>query len=48
MGTDKSADSVDPNQMLRNAVSDQCLHCLPLIQQYLNTSTGRGMDFNKL
>ena len=28
------ANSVDPDQMLQNAASDQCLHCLSLIQQY--------------
>ena len=31
--------SVDPDQMLRNAASDQGLHCLPLIQQFLHMST---------
>ena len=28
------ANSVDPDQMLQNAASDQGLHCLPLIQQF--------------
>ena len=28
------ANSVDPDQMLQNAASDQGLHCLPLIQRY--------------
>ena len=28
------ANSVDPDQMLQNAVSDQGLHCLPYTQQY--------------
>ena len=32
------ADSVDPDQMPQNAASDQGLHCLPLIQQFLHTS----------
>ena len=30
------ANSVDPDQMLHNAASDQGLHCLLLIQQYFN------------
>ena len=29
------ANCVDPDQMPQNAVSDQGLHCLPLIQQLL-------------
>ena len=32
------ANSVDPDQTPQNAASDQSLHCLPLIQQYLDTS----------
>ena len=33
--------SVDLDQMLQNAASDQGLHCLSLIRQcFLNTSTG--------
>ena len=28
------ANSVDPDQMQQNTVSDQGLHCLPLIQHY--------------
>ena len=28
------ANSVDPDQMPHNVASDQCLHCLPYIQQY--------------
>ena len=31
--------------MLQNAASDQGLHCLPLIQQYLNTSTDKLIVF---
>ena len=38
------ANSVDPDQMLQNAVSDQVLHCLLLIQQVLSTSKGSQMD----
>ena len=38
------ANSADPDQMLQNA-SDQGLHCLPLTQQYLDSSTGSKMDF---
>ena len=34
------ANSVDPDQMLQNAASDQGLHCWLLIQQFLNTLTG--------
>ena len=33
-----SANSVDPDQTLKNATSDQGLHCLPLIQQRLDTA----------
>ena len=29
------ANNVDPDQMLQSAASDQGLHCLPLVQQYL-------------
>ena len=38
------AKSVDPDQMLQNAASDPGLHCLPLIQYFLDTSTGNKMD----
>ena len=34
IGTDRLEHSVHPDQMLQNAVSDQCLHHLPLIQHY--------------
>ena len=34
------ANSVDPDEMLQNAVSNQGLHCLPLTQQYLDTILG--------
>ena len=30
--------SVDPDQTPQNAVSDQCLHCLPLCQQFYTHS----------
>ena len=33
------ANSVDLDQMPQNAASDLGLHCLPLIQQILDTST---------
>ena len=32
--------SVDPDQMLHSVSSNQGLHCLPLIQQPLDPSTG--------
>ena len=35
-----SSNSVDPDQMPQNVASDQGLHCLPLIQHFLDTSTG--------
>ena len=34
------ANSVDPDEMLQNAASHQGLHCLPLIQQFLDTTSG--------
>ena len=34
------ANSVVPDEMLQNEASDQGLHCLPLIQQYLDTTLG--------
>ena len=30
--------------MLHSEASDQCLHCLPFIQQFLDKSTGSKMD----
>ena len=33
--------------LLQNAASDQGLHCLPLIQQFLVRSTGIKMDLLK-
>ena len=35
---------VDPDQMPQNVASDQGLHCLPLIQQFLDTSTDSKID----
>ena len=34
------ANSVDPDEMLQNAASHQGLHCLPIIQQFLDTTSG--------
>ena len=42
-----SENSVDSNQMLQNAESDQGLHCLQLIQQILAALTGNIMDLFK-
>ena len=39
--------SVDPDQMLQNAASDQGLHCLPLIQQFLDKSIDSKMELFK-
>ena len=39
--------SVDPDQTPRSAASDQGLHCLPFTQHYLDTSTGRTIDFHE-
>ena len=30
--------SVDPDQIMQNMACDQVLHCLPLIQQYLDNA----------
>ena len=38
------ANSVDPDQTPHSAASDQDLHCLPLMQQILDISTGGKMD----
>ena len=38
------ADSVDPEQTSQNVVSDQGIHCLSLIKQFLDTSAGGQMD----
>ena len=34
------ANSVDPDEILQNVASHQGLHCLPLIQQFLDTTLG--------
>ena len=34
------ANSVDPDDMPQNVASHQGLKCLPLIQQFLNTTSG--------
>ena len=34
------ANSVDPDEMPQNGTSYQGLHCLPLIQQFLDTILG--------
>ena len=41
------ANSVDPDQMPQIVASDQGLHCLPFIQQFLNTSAGSENDLLK-
>ena len=40
--------SVDQDQTPQFVASDQGLHCLPYIQQYLDTSRGSTMDYNGL
>ena len=42
------ANSVDPDQMPQNVASDLGLHCLPFIQQLLDTSAVSKMDLFKL
>ena len=32
--------SVDPDNISQNVVSDQSLHCLPFVQKFSGTSTG--------
>ena len=39
------ADMVDLYQIPQNAWLDHGLHCLPFIQQFLDTSTGNKVDF---
>ena len=34
------ANSADPDETLQNAAAHQGPHCLPLIQQYLDTALG--------
>ena len=40
--TDRQAGAniVDPDEMLQNVASHQGLHCLPIIQQFLDTTSG--------
>ena len=38
--TDMPEQTVDPDEMPQNAVSHQGLHCLPLIQQFLDKTLG--------
>ena len=42
------ANSDDPYQKLQNAASDQGLHCLPLIQQFIDKSISSKVDLFKL
>ena len=42
------ADIVDPDETLQNVVSDQGLHCLPLIQQFLDTVMGSKLYWFKI
>ena len=47
--SDKQAcnNSVDPDQMLHTVTSDQGLHCLLLIQQFLDIPSGIKMNLFK-
>ena len=48
---DACANSVDPDETPQNAASHQgvhCLHCLPLIQQFLDTTSGSIVLFQIL
>ena len=36
--------NVNPNPMPQNTVSEQGLHCLPLIEEFLDSPTSSGMD----
>ena len=42
------ATSVDPDQTIQNVASDQVLHCLPLIQQFLDISAFCNMNCSKI
>ena len=45
IGTDRlEKTNVDPDQMPQNIASDQDLHCLLRIQQFLDSSAGSKMD----
>ena len=39
--------SVDPDETLQNTASHQGLHYMPLIQQFLVTSTGKKLNFSQ-
>ena len=34
------SNSVDPDETPQNAATHQSLHCLPLVQQFLDTTSG--------
>ena len=38
------ANNVDPDQMPKNVASDLSLHCLPLMDQYLDSLAGTKID----
>ena len=42
-----SANSVDSEQMLQNAASDQGLHCVQLVQQFLDMSSSSKIELFK-
>ena len=46
-GTHACANSADPDHMLQNLASDQGLHSLPLIWQFLETSMFSKLDLFK-
>ena len=41
------ANSVDADQMPQNVASDQGLHCLPIMQQFLDTPASSKSDLFK-
>ena len=41
------ANSIDPDEMPQNAASHVGLHCLPLIQQFLDTPSGSELYWFK-
>ena len=41
------ANSLDPDEMPQNAASHLGLHCLPLIQQFLDTTSGSELYWFK-
>ena len=42
------ANGVDPDEMLQNTASHQGLPCLPLIQQFFNTTSGSELYLLKV